>query len=70
MKVTVNKNGTTTISGISDAGMKMLSKILFTANSRCFKEYDEDLGWYSGDDFVCCLEDAEKKALSKLEAII
>ncbi len=66
MKITVNKNRTATISGLTETEFYVLTGIADTADRRCFHERDDDGEWYSNEDFVLRLTDEQRKALAKI----
>ena len=70
MKITVNKNKTVTISGLTETEFYTLTGITDIADRRCFSERDEDGQWYSNDDFVLALTDEQRGALAKIGAEI
>ena len=70
MKLKIQKNGKYMLSDISQTEMNVLSIIMFTADSRCFRELEDDGEYYSGDDFVCVLSKWERRALTNIAKII
>lgn len=66
MKITVNKNRTATIGGLTEAEFYVLTGIADIADRRCFRERNEDGNWYSNEDFVTSLTDDQRTALAKL----
>jgi hypothetical protein len=43
-----------------------LCAVLITANERCFEVRESEGVWYSNEDFVCTLGDAEREALRNI----
>lgn len=66
MKASLTKAGTYTITGITENQYRAMREILITANDRCFQEQESDGGYFSGDDFVCCLDENEREALRQI----
>lgn len=66
MKEKREKDGTFTLSEISQTQFDVLFQILNTANDRCFNEQEESGDWYSNDDFVVSLTDEERQALREI----
>ena len=66
MKVKTTEAGTYTITGITKAQYNAMRSVLQAADDRCFDEPQEDGSYYSNDDFICCLEAAEREALSEV----
>ena len=70
MKVNIRKNGKYTITDVSNVEMDVLSIIIFTADSRCFRELNDEGEYDSNDDFVCRLTKSERRALANIAKII
>lgn len=66
MKTNLNKAGTRTISGITQTQYNVMREVLVTANDRCFQEQESDGRYFSGDDFVCTLDEDEREALRQV----
>lgn len=66
MKTNLTKAGTYTITGITKNQYNAIRIILTTADDRCFDEHNEDGSYYSGDDFVCTLDQGEREALRQV----
>jgi hypothetical protein len=66
MKITITKNRTATISGLTETEFYVLTGIADVVDKRCFRERDDDGEWYSNDDFVLHLTDDQRRALAKI----
>ena len=66
MKVNITKAGTYSITGLTRTDYRTIGYILRIANDRYFGEQDEDGHYYSKDDFVCSLDEKERKALRRI----
>jgi len=65
MKANITKRGTYTLSGITDAQYRAMRSVLQTADERCFDEKIDDV-YYSGEDFVCSLDEQEREGLRQV----
>jgi hypothetical protein len=64
MKTNYNKKSQTfSLTDLSAEECAALRAVLITANERCFEVRESEGVWYSNDDFVCALGDAEREAL-------
>ena len=66
MKTNLTKAGTWTISGITQTQYNAMRDVLVTANDRCFQKQESDGRYFSGDDFVCTLDEDERDALRQM----
>lgn len=66
MRTKKNKNGTYSITGLTSDMFSVLSRIMNSANDRCFDEQEADGSYYSNDDFVVVLTSDERESLSEM----
>lgn len=66
MKTNLTKAGTWTLSGITQKQYDAIREVLDTANDRCFQKQESDGRYFSGDDFVCTLDEDEREALREV----
>lgn len=66
MKMTINKNRSVTLSGLTATETDVILAIVDTANRRCFHEPEANGEWYSNDDFILRLTDEQRQALAKI----
>lgn len=58
--------GKISITGLTERQLMVMRYIIEKAK-RCFTEQDELKRWYSNDDFVCVLNEIEKRALDQIK---
>lgn len=66
MKMTINKSGKVTLSGLTATETDVILAVVDTANRRCFHQPEPSGEWYSNDDFILSLTDEQRQALAKI----
>lgn len=66
MKINCTKNDKVSITGLTMDELSMIQSVLYSAK-RCFPDREDNGEWLSNDDFVCTLNEEEKKALDQIE---